>query len=107
MATDNVVSIPCPRCKKELSGEILPKGTVVTCPACHNKFPFPAISSFGVYKARAEKLGYNVLIAEGSPVVMQIILVQRNLWLKNTAPAWRHFGIRSPVLTALCKTGIH
>ncbi len=73
MATDNVVSIPCPRCKKELSGEILPKGTVVTCPACHDKFPFPAISSFGVYKGRAEKLGYDCVDLDETTIPASVL----------------------------------
>jgi type II secretory ATPase GspE/PulE/Tfp pilus assembly ATPase PilB-like protein len=67
------VSISCPGCKKVLPATVLPEGTVVTCPACHDRFPFPAVSSFDLCKAQAARLGYRCVNLEETTIPAAVL----------------------------------
>jgi len=73
MEVGDSISISCPGCKRVLSAHRLPAGTLVTCPACHDRFPFPAVSSFDLCTARAAKLGYRCVDLAGMTVPVDVL----------------------------------
>jgi type II secretory ATPase GspE/PulE/Tfp pilus assembly ATPase PilB-like protein len=58
MDPSDSVSISCTHCKQAFPAGIVPTGADVTCPLCHEQFPFPVLSSFDICRAQAARLGY-------------------------------------------------